>query len=98
MTLSGSLRRLALLGGEVSYAIYALHYPIFCWVNGIYQATNLPRNIFIEGPAILATALIGSYVALKIYDEPLRRRLTPAWQPAHQRGPLPDTKGTRPRA
>jgi peptidoglycan/LPS O-acetylase OafA/YrhL len=76
MKLLGPLRRLALLGGEISYAVYALHYSIFCWVNGVYQASGRPQNVSVEGPIILGTVLIGSYMALKFYDEPLRRWLS----------------------
>ncbi|HWX14061.1 MAG TPA: hypothetical protein VNY06_04245, partial [Methylocella sp.] len=92
----GRLRRLALLGGELSYAVYALHYPIFCWVNGLYQAAAGPRNLIIEGPVILASVLIGSYVAMKIYDEPLRRRLGLAWQRARHSPSLAAPKRTSP--
>jgi peptidoglycan/LPS O-acetylase OafA/YrhL len=96
VTLAGRLRRLALLGGEISYAVYALHYPIFCWVNGLYQAAAGPRNLIIEGPVILASVLIGSYVAMKIYDEPLRRRLGLAWQRARHSPSLAAPKRTSP--
>src|SRR5262245_55360600 len=77
--LAGPLRRFALFGGEISYAVYALHYPLFCWVNGVYQAAGGPPNLAIEGPVILASVLTGSYMALRIYDEPLRRRLGLLW-------------------
>jgi peptidoglycan/LPS O-acetylase OafA/YrhL len=96
--LAGPARRLALLGGEISYAVYALHYPIFCWVNGLYQAAAGAQNLAIEGPVILASVLIGSYAAVKVYDEPLRRRLGLARQRARRPSAAAARQGTSPRA
>jgi peptidoglycan/LPS O-acetylase OafA/YrhL len=87
--LSGSLCSVALLGGALSYPIYALHYPIFCWLNGIYQfVTKKPQSFLIEEPLLLAGILLGSYVVLRYFDEPLRSALTRAtWLPgAAKRG------------
>lgn len=75
VNLAGRVRRIALSGGEISYAVYALHYPIFCWVNGVYQAAGCPQNLAIEGPVILAIVLAASYLALRLYDKPFRRQL-----------------------
>lgn len=72
VSLSGNLRSLALVGGELSYPIYALHYPIFCWINGTYQIATKQQNIFIEGPVVFAGVLAGSYFALEAFDVPLR--------------------------
>jgi peptidoglycan/LPS O-acetylase OafA/YrhL len=72
ISLSGKLRSLALLGGELPYPIYALHYPIFCWINGTYQAATKHQNIIIETPLVLVGVLPGSYFALKAFDIPLR--------------------------
>jgi len=81
--LSGRVRSVALLGGALSYPVYALHYPIFCWMNGLYQfATRQHQNIVFEGPLLLAGILIGSYLVLRIVDEPLRYLLSRAsWLP-----------------
>jgi peptidoglycan/LPS O-acetylase OafA/YrhL len=89
--LEGRLRRLALLGGEISYAVYALHFPVFCWINGLYQAASGPQNLAIEGPLILVSVLTGSCMALRLYDEPLRRKLGLLWlstRPPSSRGVL----------
>ena len=80
--LTGYLRRVALFGGEISYPVYALHYPLFCWVNGLYQAAGAPQRLAIEGPLILASVLTGSYLAVRIYDAPLRRCLGHLWMSA----------------
>jgi peptidoglycan/LPS O-acetylase OafA/YrhL len=81
--LSGKLRSVALLGGALSYPIYVLHYPIFCWMNGIYEfATKQHQSILVEGPLLFAGILIGSYLVLKMFDEPLRYALGRAtWKP-----------------
>ena len=81
--LQGKSRSIALLGGALSYPIYALHYPIFCWVNGIYQfATKRPQSIYFEGPLLFVAILVGSYLLLRIFDEPLRYALSRAtWIP-----------------
>jgi peptidoglycan/LPS O-acetylase OafA/YrhL len=69
------MKRLSLLGGELSYPIYALHYPIFCWVNGAYQSVVTCRELAVEGPLVFGCVVVGSYVALRMYDEPVRRWL-----------------------
>jgi peptidoglycan/LPS O-acetylase OafA/YrhL len=77
------IRSIALLGGALSYPIYALHYPIFCWLNGFYQfATKQPQSLSFEGPLLLVGILIGSYLLLRMFDEPLRDTLGRAtWLP-----------------
>lgn len=73
--IEGRMKRLSLLGGELSYPIYALHYPIFCWVNGAYQSVVTCRELAVEGPLVFGCVVVGSYVALRMYDEPVRRWL-----------------------
>jgi peptidoglycan/LPS O-acetylase OafA/YrhL len=87
--LSGRAQSVALLGGALSYPVYALHYPIFCWMNGVYQfETKQHRNILIEGSLLLAGILVGSYLVLQIFDEPLRHALSRArWIPGAARRP-----------
>jgi peptidoglycan/LPS O-acetylase OafA/YrhL len=66
----------ALLGGRLSYPIYALHYPIFCWVNGTFQTVFKHRNVALEIPICFVAIVLGSYIALVVFDEPIRRFLT----------------------
>jgi peptidoglycan/LPS O-acetylase OafA/YrhL len=66
----------ALWLGRLSYPIYALHYPIFCWVNGAYLSWFQRRDIFIEIPLCFAAVMGGSYFALVLFDEPVRALLT----------------------
>jgi len=75
--LSGKWQSIATLSGALSYPVYVLHYPIFCWINGFYQfATKQPQNIYFEGVPLLAGILIGSYFLLKVFDEPIRYALS----------------------
>jgi peptidoglycan/LPS O-acetylase OafA/YrhL len=84
--LSGKWQSIATLGGALSYPVYVLHYPIFCWINGFYQfATKQPQNIYIEGPPLLAGILIGSYFLLKVFDEPTRYALSHGGWPTLRR-------------
>jgi peptidoglycan/LPS O-acetylase OafA/YrhL len=76
--LPGPVNRLCMFGGAISYPLYALHYPIFCWVNGLYRAHYGPHNLPIEVPLVVAAALVGSFAFLKLYDEPVRALLSAA--------------------
>ena len=77
-SLSGPINRILLLGGELSYPIYALHYPIFCWINGLYVTAFHARSPWLES-ALIVLGVIGlSHFALRRYDEPVRRRLAAA--------------------
>ena len=63
--------------GDISYPIYITHYPIIyiytAWVynNEITLWEGLPYL-----PVILVSAIALAYGCLKLYDEPLRKRLT----------------------
>lgn len=76
LALKGGVRRASLWLGALSYPIYALHYPIFCWVNGIYRSRFAAHNLLVEAPLVAGVVLAGSYAALIIYDQPARRWLT----------------------
>ena len=70
--LKGATRQVALVLGELSYPLYALHYPIFVWINAIYQQL-LQRKDFVLGTVlVLPSALVGSWLILKLIDEPVR--------------------------
>ena len=74
--LHGASRAWALLAGELSYPVYVLHYPIFTWLNGIFQTVTHRQDVIIEGPILVITVVVTSYVALRFYDKPVRRKLT----------------------
>ncbi|MCJ2058298.1 acyltransferase [Methylobacterium sp. J-048] len=73
--LRGRIRSAALFGGRLSYPIYILHYPVFVWINGVYQIIIKRRDIAIEGAALMLIITLVSFVVLKIYDEPVRNRI-----------------------
>lgn len=70
--LSGSIRSVALFLGEISYPIYALHYPIFVWVNAVYQQLVGRRDVAICSVLVVIAVLTGSTILLKVFDEPVR--------------------------
>jgi peptidoglycan/LPS O-acetylase OafA/YrhL len=69
------LRWLAAKSGELSYPIYALHYALFCWINGVYQLVEKQHNIYVEAPIILFGVIAGSALLSSYYDIPTRRFL-----------------------
>jgi peptidoglycan/LPS O-acetylase OafA/YrhL len=71
-------KAVALWLGRLSYPIYALHYPIFCWINGSYLSWFHRRDIAFEIPLCLAAILLGSFGALILFDEPVRAFLSSA--------------------
>jgi hypothetical protein len=44
-------------------------------MNGSYQAVTKQQNVVFEGPLIIGFVLIGNVLALKKYDQPLRKWL-----------------------
>lgn len=66
------LGKIGRLAGDLSYPLYALHYPILLLASGLYQTKMSGVN-----PHALSVATVGlsvgvSWAALKLYDEPLR--------------------------
>ncbi len=61
--------------GDLSYPIYALHYPIFCWVNGVLQAVTGTKSPAVEVPLIVLAVIVGSHIALQLFDKPSRQFL-----------------------
>ncbi|WCS28781.1 acyltransferase (plasmid) [Methylobacterium sp. NMS14P] len=76
VTPSSPLKDLSIFGGDLSYPIYALHFPIFSWINGLYQKLNGEKSAGIEATLFFSTTLILSYLALRFYDKPVRDHLT----------------------
>lgn len=69
--------RLAQLLGDLSYPLYIVHYPLiylyYAWVknNGLTFAESL-----LGAAGVVVGSIVVAYLALKCYDEPLRRWLS----------------------
>lgn len=71
--------KLCKLAGDLSYPIYVLHYPIYVLIGGLgLGMAKLTAPAPWIGLAGAATVIVAAWLALKLYDEPLRRRLTQA--------------------
>ena len=68
--------------GDISYPVYIVHYPFIyiylAWVrkNDLTFAGSLPG-----AAAVVAGSVALAYLALKLYDEPVRRRLSRLFLP-----------------
>lgn len=74
--------RFCKLAGDLSYPVYVLHYPIYVLIGGLglgMARLQLPAPWLGIGAALVVIAC--AYAALKLYDEPLRRRLTAGLKP-----------------
>lgn len=64
--------------GEISYPLYAVHYPtmyLFYAYIGFPETWRTPGECWPWMVALVAGNVILAFAALKLYDEPLRRRL-----------------------
>ncbi|MDQ0444501.1 acyltransferase family protein [Methylobacterium persicinum] len=73
--IEGRLFRVSVWLGAVSYPIYILHYPVFCWINGAYQTVFKTTNFMVEAVGLLVILPVVSALALRVFDEPVRSRL-----------------------
>ncbi len=64
-----------LLGG-LSYPVYVLHFPILLMMSGLHQSLLSKWNIHIIACMSVLAVLLISWMAWRLYDEPLRRVLT----------------------
>ncbi|MCC8036080.1 MAG: acyltransferase [Rikenellaceae bacterium] len=63
--------------GDISYPLYIVHYPFIYWCYAWVKNGNLTFARSLPGAAALVVGcVVLAYVALKFYDEPLRRYLT----------------------
>lgn len=64
--------------GDISYPVYIVHYPLmylfYAWLRRTQQTTL--AQTWPQALAVCAGSVVLAYVLLKVYDEPVRRRLT----------------------
>ena len=72
----GAGARICRLAGDISYPLYVLHYPLYVLIGGLgFDLAQLDMPTPWRG--VLADIVIigAAWLALKLYDEPVRRRL-----------------------
>ncbi|WP_322015110.1 acyltransferase [Paraburkholderia sp. J12] len=74
--LDGRVRTVALVLGELSYPVYAMHYPLFVWLNGIYQQVMHRKDPIVEAALFVPVILLASYAIVRFADAPARAWLT----------------------
>ena len=70
--LTGPAKTAALVLGELSYPVYALHYPIYVWLNGIYQQLMHRKDPLLEAALFVPAILLASYLIMRFIDTPVR--------------------------
>jgi len=75
VSVNQQIKSIADLGGELSYPIYVLHFPIFACLNGAVQIFGLDISALPFITLCFCTIMIGSWLALIWYDRPVRRLL-----------------------
>jgi peptidoglycan/LPS O-acetylase OafA/YrhL len=60
--------------GDISYPLYALHYPILLLVGGVAKLAHVPDIITLAVGTIVS--VMAAWIAFKFYDEPVRRWLS----------------------
>ena len=65
------------LAGDLSYAVYVMHWPVLTLVVSILsRAAPVQQSRPIAGWIFVATLLFGCWIADRVYDKPVRRWLT----------------------
>ncbi|HEX3984895.1 MAG TPA: hypothetical protein VHX12_14480, partial [Acidisoma sp.] len=75
-TVTGGTARICNFLGEISYPLYAIHYPIlriFLYIQEKYRLESLRLAVGLVVEVLVA--IVAAYIVLKIYDEPARRYL-----------------------
>lgn len=75
--------------GELSYPIYAVHFPLLLLTAGLQHVKFPTTNAYVFGAVALAAATAAAWIALKAYDEPVRKALTARLMKAPSKGIAP---------
>ena len=68
--------RFCRLAGDISYPLYVLHYPLYVLIGGlVFQGAGIDMPTPWRGLFADAVIIGAAWLALKLYDEPVRRRL-----------------------
>ena len=70
--------------GALSYPLYVIHLPLLYWIRWLLPL-NLPPWATLASS--FALVLLGAVLALKLWDEPLRRWLSRGAAPSTARDP-----------
>jgi peptidoglycan/LPS O-acetylase OafA/YrhL len=77
---AGGMKRICQFAGDLSYPLYILHYPVARAF--VYALKSHVADPDLLTAAALLAAIAISWAVLKLYDEPMRRRLQ-RWRPRH---------------
>jgi len=76
-------KKICRLLGDISYPIYITHYPLIYLYTAWVHDEKIPAGCgLLVAAAVFLVAVLVAYACLKLYDEPIRRRLTKALLPA----------------
>ena len=68
--------------GDISYPLYIVHYPLmyafYRWLIKTEQYTL--QETWYVALAVVVSSIVLAWLCLKIYDEPVRKRLAKVWQ------------------
>ena len=79
--LSGRARAAALHLGELSFPLYALHYPIFVWVNAIFQQTQHHKQPLPEAALFAPLIPLIGWGLYRLVETGLREKVTRWFEP-----------------
>lgn len=79
-TLSNGLKKFCVFSGKISYPLYMTHYAIL-WMFGNYYTNHKPdyTQVAIITIAGLILLIMVAYLAMMLYDIPLRKYLSTKW-------------------
>lgn len=78
--LERSQQRLWAFLGDLSYPLYVLHFPVLLVASGLAQVLGPRLSPAVIAVGAFATSASLAWIALKVYDEPVRLRLTSLWR------------------